>query len=276
MTFLGISPSELNGNKSSGTYAIDGAAPTGFVIPGHGSVTEYNQVLFQTPEVESGQHSLVVTYQGNSNQAPLVLDWLYVVNGSVPQLSGSPSSSSTPSSSSAAADQTFTPTFPSTTPKHTVSTGIIVGAAIGGIIVLAVLGFLIWFLSRRHSGNTRDIQTIDEFEQLPRPYADHPPTTVPSSWMTSRSPDGSSSEPSFHPGFSLVYDSAPYAQPHIDNDPFASKHQLLPVNPAPSLPSAVSVTDTSHSEPVVVLHEDSGLRVTQAPIVDVPPTYTPS
>ena len=82
VSFFGDSPSELSGKSSSGTYAIDNSAQTPFTIPGHaGSLAEFNQLLFRTHDVGCGSHILVVTYLGNSEQAPLVLGHLYIDNG---------------------------------------------------------------------------------------------------------------------------------------------------------------------------------------------------
>ncbi|KAF8655188.1 hypothetical protein AX16_003220 [Volvariella volvacea WC 439] len=69
---------------SSGTYSVDGSDPATFDIPGlegESPRSLYNQILFTTPDLEPGRHSIEVAYQGtNSNQSPLSLTWLLVTN----------------------------------------------------------------------------------------------------------------------------------------------------------------------------------------------------
>ncbi|TFY80163.1 hypothetical protein EWM64_g3847 [Hericium alpestre] len=91
VTMVGVAPGELNGNQTTGTYSIDGATPTAFIVPGHGALGQFNQVYFTTAELAAGPHTLLITYQGSATKAPLVLEYFYVANGtqSLPSASAS-------------------------------------------------------------------------------------------------------------------------------------------------------------------------------------------
>ncbi|TFY80161.1 hypothetical protein EWM64_g3849 [Hericium alpestre] len=128
---------ELNGNQTTGTYAIDGASPTSFVVPGHGRLGEFNQVYFTTPDFDPGPHTLLVMYQGNANTALLVLNYFYVTNETQTlQASASPTlgGPDMPTSSIAADSRSG-----SSTPI-----GAIVGGVLGGLALL--IGALLVFI----------------------------------------------------------------------------------------------------------------------------------
>ena len=163
VSFLGVAPHELSGNKSSGSYTIDTSAPTKFIIPGHEQQTEYNQLLFTTQDIEPGFHTLVVTYEGGSDQAPLVLDHLYLANRT--QTSTSPPQSSSTLAASAlvtltssapagskTADSTSISLSPTKTPRPSagsMSIAAVVGGTLGGVVASIGLGLLLWRLKRR-------------------------------------------------------------------------------------------------------------------------------
>ena len=333
---MGVSPSELNGNQSLGTYSMDGLTPVPFVIPGHGSSTEYNQILFQTSDVSPGPHTLTVTYKGNSNQAPLVLDSLYVTNGSHPSpaflansslsLSATPSSStgttapfptsgdcsqitqggpfgggrgppfgpnatSWPSGASIPAGippwvlQCFaSPTSPSATSPTTAPssaianstssskstpTGAIVGGVLGGVALLAALLMLVWWLARRRYSMTYDPPDFAAVEGAPQPYTKFPLpvveiTEVSPQTFTAGSPDQSLRTTTL-PTTSLSTSK--------QGTTFSAMSTSTSPPPASSHPPT---SETTQVEPRVVHHEDSGMRLPDGLVIDVPPSYTAS
>jgi hypothetical protein len=56
-----------------------------FSLPGlqPKDTTAYNQKFFETSKMPAGQHKLVVTFLGNSQTTPLTLDYLIVQNGTI-------------------------------------------------------------------------------------------------------------------------------------------------------------------------------------------------
>lgn len=95
----------------------------------------YNQVLFQTGQLSTGQHTLVVTYQGNSETAPLVLNYLVIQNAGSTSTSSNggiftQSTSSSPSGSTANpatnANNTASTSAP---PSSYIATGVATGVS---------------------------------------------------------------------------------------------------------------------------------------------------
>ncbi|KAF8880165.1 hypothetical protein BD779DRAFT_1099932 [Infundibulicybe gibba] len=140
VSWVGYIPAQMTSSQSTSNaiYSIDNAKPVPFRI--HASDQNIsNQVLFKSPTLNPGPHSLKVTHQGNATTPPLVLDH-FVVSGPTPSLQGSPVASASlqpPSTSSAVATST-------NKPSTSVPIGAIVGGAVGGIAVLCLTAFLLW------------------------------------------------------------------------------------------------------------------------------------
>ncbi|KAF8150202.1 hypothetical protein B0H34DRAFT_732997 [Crassisporium funariophilum] len=93
VAWYGLVPGDFPIGSSSAQYSIDGQAPVSFLLaglPSQSAMEVYNQVFFQSPQLSPGQHSLVVTHQGDSGKTPLVLDYLVVQSSNVPTVGGSP------------------------------------------------------------------------------------------------------------------------------------------------------------------------------------------
>ena len=126
------------------TYAIDGSVvdtyTTPVLAPG---LFRLNQTFFNSPTLEPGNHTLVITNVNGTSQNMVWLDYILFAE-SAPSSTGStiPSSSTStnmqPSSSSPVQG------------PHKSNTGAIVGGAVGGVTGLALLaGLLLWWLVQR-------------------------------------------------------------------------------------------------------------------------------
>jgi hypothetical protein len=164
LSWVGFVPSNFSLTPSSGIYSIDGQTPISFFVPAWVSANNatgsiialslYNQVFFKTETLSPGQHKLVVTYQGNSQTAPLALDYFIVQNATASSTTSSivqvPSSSSSNATSNLGS-------------KKSPRIGIIVGV-VGGAIVLVLV--LLLYIRRR---NNRRAQTLNE-NSNPEPF----------------------------------------------------------------------------------------------------------
>lgn len=161
-------------NNSTGTvqgsFSLDGATPTSFTAPPQTSVS-FNKELFTEPSISLGQHTLMVTSQGDN---PLLLDYILIRAGSVPPSSPPPAS------------------------QHSgLPIGAIVGIAVGAAVFLAVIVFFILFrrrslLSRRKQDpptkNTAQVSAAETESILYRTgdgYSTVPPPRPPRSPVNS-------------------------------------------------------------------------------------------
>ncbi|KAJ6483999.1 hypothetical protein C8R45DRAFT_294879 [Mycena sanguinolenta] len=341
----GFVPTELPYNATWATYTIDGDQPVNFTLNGLSSpqsATEYFVPLFSTPTIPSAPHNLVITYGGDDQHTPLVIQGFYVTNTTtVSSDSSNPSSSASPSSNSA---------------KHT-SAGAIAGGVIGGIILLALFAALAFFYSKRRrqrrpdltSANPYPMSMADDdafvngqpyayspvpasqshFHSLPRtgaatvpsssssrpyqrtedsrpstdyPYIEgvaalhhHPSDTMTSSRGTrthtqqpstssaaqSRSRSGSAPQQSNNSTSAIVsHDSAHGGLPTPTTAPPAAPLTKLARERAAAAPTTRGADIGRSPGTVVVVHEDSGLRLPsenalEPRIVELPPGYSP-
>ncbi|KAF8170911.1 hypothetical protein K438DRAFT_1982468 [Mycena galopus ATCC 62051] len=138
----GFVPTELPHNATWATYAIDGGPPVNFTLEGlssPSSATEYFYTLFSTPTISSAPHNLVISYGGDSQHTPLVIQGFYITNTSSASADSSNPSSSSPSSSAT----------PTSNPSKSSPAGAIAGGVVGGILLLALLAGLVLYCKRR-------------------------------------------------------------------------------------------------------------------------------
>nr|GAT60394.1 predicted protein [Mycena chlorophos] len=150
VTMRGYVPSQLAHNATWATYAIDDGAPVNFTLNGlRDNATEYNVVFFTTPELESADHNLVVTYGGSTAHTPLVLGDFLVTN-----------TSSSASSSSSSSTPAPTPSVAASASSHKGRpVGAIAGGVAGGILLLLAVFLVLCF--RRRRGRRRDEFPLD-------------------------------------------------------------------------------------------------------------------
>ena len=267
-------------NNSSATYIIDDQLPITFVVPAFTSTTAdavYNQILFQIRNLSTGNHKLVVAYQGNSETAPLAIEYFVV------QDAPSPSTSSTGGGTT-----TGTATGPSSVPTGTSSynskkssIAAIVGGASGGLILLLLFMFLILRRKHRkaqrlsdadasheivqpftllpsHSTSLHSHQTINNNVSQSRQLTDAPLTTSQVA-LTSSQMAGSKS---------------------VSVLPPTPLRNRLPASPA-TIPEAEAARlqsgpPESRGDARFLRYEDSGVRIAPAEedIVSLPPLYT--
>ncbi|KDR73720.1 hypothetical protein GALMADRAFT_251531 [Galerina marginata CBS 339.88] len=140
VSWYGFIPTELPHPATTASYAIDGGAPTSFVLRGlpASSATIYNQKFFETPTLTAGHHQLVVTYHGTSQTTPLTLDYLIIQNGTIPS-----SNTTTPGTSPSGDSHGSGPV------KKSNNTAAIVGGIIGGLVLIAIAIAAYLYLRRR-------------------------------------------------------------------------------------------------------------------------------
>ncbi|TFK23873.1 hypothetical protein FA15DRAFT_756932 [Coprinopsis marcescibilis] len=223
VTWFGRVPEDYPLGDSTATYSIDGRTPVEFTVPSYpgdsANTTLFFQVLFETPTLSRGAHSLEVVHHGPA--APLVLDYLLVDNGDItyninsgPSLAGpeglDPTStnpgSNSPSQPVSSADRPDPPT------------GAIVGGVVGGLAFIGMIAGLFYFFVWRDRSNERNRNST-------------------------------------HPSSSAVYSTSPGHEPKLQSTPpvFYSpqnQHQQL-VYPKPST-TGTSATDTLVSNPGLV------------------------
>ncbi|KAG6851933.1 hypothetical protein H0H87_011644, partial [Tephrocybe sp. NHM501043] len=148
LTWVGILGSHLPRGQIIGSYSLDNEPATLFTVPGlppNLNMTLFNQQFFITPEVPPGGHSLVVTYLGNQNTTPLILDYLYINTSPVKEphahgnATGTPTSSPSPGTLPTANKASSSPN----------DVGAIAGVAIGGVVIILLAIIAIILMKRR-------------------------------------------------------------------------------------------------------------------------------
>ena len=253
ISWYGDIPAEWNGNSTTGTWVVDNNPSQVFVLKGHGTnaVTQYNQKFFETPVYPYGSHTLTVTYNGDSAKTPLVLGYLAIQNTTVPNSTagGSTATGTTSAGSTAAADSMVSgPVAKSNTPA-------IVGGVIGGVACLVALVLLVMY--RRSRRQREDKETRFTEVQEPLEYGSESPARGMQNVIPSRLP-----AKALEVGFSTRSQYAGSAG--------------LPTNASEAATdSAGGTSATAESNPGFVVHQDSGARIPHAPLLDIPPLYTP-
>ncbi|KAF7334816.1 Peroxidase [Mycena sanguinolenta] len=264
----GFVPNQLPPNATWATYAIDDGESVNFTLNGLSSPqssTEYFVPLFTTPTLPSAPHNLVLTYGGDNQHTPLVIQGFYVTNTTT--VFSEPSS---PSSSTSSPSASLSPN-----PTQPTSAGAIVGGVIGGIILVTVLGF---FYSKRRrqrhpdltSANPYPMSMAQNLEHAIRKYSSFPVPAIASqphlhSLPNHRAAAASNSGPSRN-------------YTHIEH--VAPIQLKLLTTPHRNSNSAGDIVIEGNPSAVVGIHEDSGVRfppecALDSRLVELPPGYSP-
>ncbi|KAF8880043.1 hypothetical protein BD779DRAFT_1474037 [Infundibulicybe gibba] len=144
VSWVGYTP--MSNQSTSAMYSIDSGEPEIFRL----NASPHNlsdQVLFTSPNLNPGLHSLEVVYQGDNDTPPLALNYLVVANNRL-------TPSQTPS---------VPPTIATSSNKLNGSTpvGAIIGGVIGGIAVLCLAAFLLWRRNRQQRSGGRGELAVD-------------------------------------------------------------------------------------------------------------------
>ncbi|KAF7368604.1 hypothetical protein MVEN_00184300 [Mycena venus] len=251
-SLIGYVPHQYPPNATSASYTIDGGIPITFPLyglsPSNQNTTQYNSLFFTTPTLSDGFHSLTVTHGGDIDHTPLAVNYFYVTNTTGTSLVQTSAPSPTSSSNS------------NTLPRRS-RTGIIAGGAIGGLVLLALLAVLCFWRRKR---KTRDVE-----EAATNPYPMVMADGVPPRTLLS----GGSSKT----GGTSELRSAPQVYKQVPVAPSSAVRGVSELLGRPYLSKDVYQT----SAPVILQHEDSGIRqiappssATASEIVELPPGYS--
>ncbi|KAG6809613.1 hypothetical protein H0H92_015531 [Tricholoma furcatifolium] len=159
----------LNGSypPSTGSYTIDGSAPTFFDLSNtSAAVVHPNNLFFTTSDMSFDVHDLVVTYEGGSGDHPMPLSLGYLIitgtsvtssNITVTTLTTTSLTTSSSTTSSSIASQSTSPSPVTHTVQHDDLVGTIIGSILGGLCGIALgLSISRWWKRRRIM--SRDLQ----------------------------------------------------------------------------------------------------------------------
>jgi hypothetical protein len=109
-------------------------------LPSADSSTQFNNIIFTTPQLADGLHNLTVIYDGDIDHTPLVVKQFYVTNTTQSQGSASPTDLNIPGRRS--------------------NTAAIAGGVIAGALTLALLVGVYFWRARRRRRDTNEIAAI--------------------------------------------------------------------------------------------------------------------
>lgn len=247
-------------------------------LPADGKTTVYNQFYFTTPEVEAGPHTLTVTFLGTGQTTPLCLDYIYVKNGTFP-VAGSSNGTKTPEPQPSVSSQAS-----SDGGSSGQNIGAILGGVLGGLAFLVICAGALLFWRRRNRPQDKFVETREpEFISTPfNHYNDQRPPApgmmAPGSY--SSVPSGSAVEivptpPSNRPQMGTLgkWREAFGRGGELAWHPSGGSHGRSDSSASSSWPQ--TATSGAEGNSVQRLHTDSGIRLNQPLIEDVPPHYTP-
>jgi hypothetical protein len=172
-------PPDTSSNAASGTYSIDGGDATAFQIDEQfiqGPQCKDEKILFQTQkgQLQSGNHTIEVIYNGDSSKMPLTLCAFAAVPLDFNVLDIDPSSksksqhsSSSPSASSSTflSSPSYSPSAQSSAEMDShhggVNTGIVAGVIAGIVFAFLSLLIVVYLLRRKSS---RDVESSMSFD----------------------------------------------------------------------------------------------------------------
>ncbi|KAJ7753542.1 hypothetical protein B0H16DRAFT_1418692 [Mycena metata] len=146
VTLFGNALGQYPGNVTSASYTIDGGPPVAFNVTGKLNPADgpgpvrFNLLLFTTPALTNGPHTLVITHGGDIDHAPLFVGAFYVT------------ATNAPSSS-----------------KRGISAGTITGAVVGAVVFLASLLATFYLCRRKRRRRDADAEkpTIEPYSSPP-------------------------------------------------------------------------------------------------------------
>ncbi|KAJ6581840.1 hypothetical protein B0H19DRAFT_1116677 [Mycena capillaripes] len=179
-------------NATSGSYSIDDGAWMSFPLPGLSSnkaAIQFNQVIFTTPTLPSGPHTLGVKYGGDVNHTPLFLKQLWVTN-----------------TTALATQTTAGPLAPTESSDGTSGRRSKAGATVGGIVAGVLMLILLAIIFLRHhlrKRRAKEETSSDPYPMAianaPRPFASLPIVSSLQAGSKERSRKGTHATPSGPP-----------------------------------------------------------------------------
>ncbi|KAG6815994.1 hypothetical protein H0H87_009600 [Tephrocybe sp. NHM501043] len=166
VTLVADIPADMNYNPSLVSISIDNgteekllikAAPRGV----ENRTTLYHVPFYMSPPLDNGAHSLLLTYEGNSDASgiPLILDYTFVTSKS-PSASWSMSPTGVPT--------TISPSITSSPSHSSRAIGGIVGGIIGGLAIVSLMIVFWWY--RRRTTQAKLIRQLPSPSAQSRPY----------------------------------------------------------------------------------------------------------
>ncbi|KAJ7206328.1 hypothetical protein GGX14DRAFT_457583 [Mycena pura] len=122
------------GQVMNASMVVDGGPPVFFVPPIQSAALTVNNLIFNSGDLSSGNHTLVVTAENDHN---VWVDYFLVIPPIDSTSTSAPASSSSASSGGTASSSKAVPI------------GVIVGPLVGGLLLLALLGIGLFYLHRR-------------------------------------------------------------------------------------------------------------------------------
>lgn len=273
---------------STGTYTIDQGNPSKFSLQAASNstvATIYNVKFFETPQLTQGLHNIAVSFKGSSSTTPLNVEFLVIQNGTQ-----SPAASSTTSTS---------PAPPSASPRsggHGVSKhniGPIVGGAVSGATILALLALWIYYIRRRSKrrGNSMHFEYANPFIARFTARANIGSSSGEGRGEFTRigASAGLTSKPSPYPlhatrTYQPITTATLLGRSGKRQGAEAARLPQDPRGPGGGLSggalSSLALTSDTSVTTRPVIHEDSGIRLVggdpfqDVPLHDVPPQYT--
>ncbi|KAF8873188.1 hypothetical protein BD779DRAFT_1679331 [Infundibulicybe gibba] len=236
-------------STSNAIYSVDKAKPVPFSFHASTAANISNQLLFTSPTLNPGPHSLEVIHQGNATTPPLVPDHFVVTNNvSTPPLQVPPAASASASSPPSAAPS-------ANKPNTSVPIGAIVGGIIGGIAVFCLAAFLLRRRTRhKRFGTDHDNTATPHF--MPFNTTSSGPTAAKAGNRTLKAHQSPMVDPPELPSILLnipsiidAADAAPRAETFSQRDP------------------------PLRAPPVERVHEDHSARSVTDGVADPPPSY---
>lgn len=287
VSWYGMVPNGTANTFPFATYSIDGGSPVPFRLTPDSQVTGFNQMLFTTPYFSPSEHSLIVTYLGNSTNTGLMLNYMYLMNVTIPSSSGSVTYKGSPTSTAGPASS-FSSSASSGSPlRLRLGLGVVFG-----VIFLSAL--ILSFLHRRRKKR----QESSKRTQAPAPTGEvfpfllgNPivPTSLQSTLLAPFSKPRRTNSASPYPNSSdqLVGSSPNFGRYHVKNaasssvtdspDADAGADSLGNTSAHRGWAAPAQVRNGGSPTVVVQRHQDSGLRIRPDVLrVDIPPDYTAS
>jgi hypothetical protein len=209
-------------------------------------------------DVENGHHTLTVTFLGSESTTPLTLDYLYITNGTLAtSSSGTPNSSTAITSASGATDTNMVGAS-GDGQKSALNIGALLGGILGGLGLLIL--FAAAFLYRRHrrlsKGNV--VQPFRGRSDVSVSFSRYNNTQSTASLNGQTSPDTMAQ---------ATYGSVPLSTKQREAGSYGGSGSAV----LSALHHTVPFGTGEHSGGV---HTDSGVRLTQPRVEDIPPYYT--
>ncbi|KAF9051466.1 hypothetical protein BJ165DRAFT_1448969 [Panaeolus papilionaceus] len=322
--FAGAVPGDFSVTPTTAQYAVDDGKPTTFRLaglPSSRSMEQYNQAFFQTPLLPQAQHTLKVSYGGNNSTTPLTLNFFMIQHDPILTngRGGGGAGNNTSNNSDGKQDTAHE--------KSTIGIAGIVGAVVGGIVLVGLLVTLVlwlrchfWRRRRRAQYLSLDIddETLGPFDpfvdrewdpstslhrpsissaQLATSYPMAPTITGTTSLSRGTNEASATNQDSFMSSGSGWYSNGrpsvfsvtngdttlsplECSYPSLAYPPEKKNKYIESTTPPLTGTSSTKVQSSAEHGPIVVHHEDSGIRLGPQPreeqeVIDVPPTYTP-